>query len=146
MRIRNAILLTALLLACDSPLDVIIDQVASRHRSWTRLGIDDYSFTYQQSCFCPPDAIQAVRITVVNGAITSVRTAANDAPVSNLDWFQTIDGLFERLESHLRIDRATLSVDFHPQQFFPTHAEGDIRLTQDAAFTFTVSNFTSMAN
>lgn len=69
------------------------DLAAARAR-WARLGTTSYTWTYEQSCYCPPLTVHAV----VGGHITQITTepAKQKAP------FTTMDSLFDWIGEQLQ--------------------------------------------
>ena len=60
----------------------------------------DYQFIWQQQCFCLPDAVQPIRVTVHDGAITGA-TDLTGKPVSGdiRKALMSIDALYEYIRN-----------------------------------------------
>jgi Family of unknown function (DUF6174) len=71
---------------------------AEAQRLWQSRHPSDYRFVWQQTCFCPQEAVQPMRITVRNGVITSATDLAgaevSDAVRADL---MTIDALYRHI-------------------------------------------------
>ena len=70
----------------------------------------EYQFIWQQQCFCLPEAVQPIRVTVRGGAITAAADLTG-SPVSDdiRKGLITIDALYERIRSG---ERAGATVRF----------------------------------
>jgi hypothetical protein len=81
--------------AADAPAADAVDAVATAHHAWLAGRPADYRFVWQQTCFCLPEAVQPIRITVHGDAITSA-TGADGNPVSAdvRSGLKTIDALY----------------------------------------------------
>jgi Family of unknown function (DUF6174) len=74
---------------------------------WQSQHLSDYEFVWQQTCFCPPEAVQPIRVTVRGGVITSAADLAGK-PVSDdlrAD-LMTIDALYRHIldDTHTRAE------------------------------------------
>jgi hypothetical protein len=95
---------------------------------------DDYSYTFQLSCFCTPEAVQPVRITVRNGVITSATMLESGAPATPpADGFRTVPQLFDRIEAAMRdlekgvVDDVRVEYDAalgYPREFYLDPEQG----------------------
>jgi len=74
------------------------ESAADALRIWQDHHPRDYQFVWQRTCFCPPEAVQPIRVTVRNDAIVSATDLAG-APVSDAvaRGLSTIDGLYQRV-------------------------------------------------
>ena len=103
------------LAACGNPF---LSTLADQRDTWDAAALDDYAYTLQYGCFCPPEYTTPVRITVVADAVTSAVYAEDNEPVVAGDPAPegynafTIDGLFDEAERALReADDTTLAFD-----------------------------------
>ena len=80
-----------------------------------------YSFTWKQSCFCSPDSLRSMRITVTSGAITSAVFVDTQLPVSDgvRTNLKTIDGVFGMIQSAIDQDYDEVQVTYDPQLGYP---------------------------
>jgi hypothetical protein len=72
--------------------------VTEAARIWHARQLENYQFTWQQQCFCLPEAVQPIRITVRGGAIVSATTLTGE-PVDDevRSALLTIDALYQRV-------------------------------------------------
>jgi hypothetical protein len=79
---RLALALSVAVAACSSPFepDEARELAAARAR-WEERAFVDYTFVAQHGCFCSPETIGPVRITVQQGAIASVTLLETGQPV-----------------------------------------------------------------
>jgi hypothetical protein len=107
------------------------------HRIWQNHHPHDYQFVWQRTCFCLPDAVQPIRVTVHNDVIVAATDAAGAAvPDSVRSGLLTIDGLYQRV---LDGERAGAKVRFDstgagvPGQIYidpnPRVADDEFRVT-----------------
>src|SRR5262245_65221563 len=74
------------------------ETAADAQRIWRQQHIGNYAFVWQRTCFCLPEAVQPIRITVRGGLITE----ASDLSGKPIDdsirqGLLTIDALYERV-------------------------------------------------
>ena len=70
---RLAAFAVVLLLGCDkSPLEQSADELREARALWQEQGITSYQFELRYGCFCPPEVVRPVTITVINGVMTSM--------------------------------------------------------------------------
>lgn len=110
--------------ACDpdlgfSPFTERQRLVLARDR-WIDRAPESYAFTMQLTCFCV--AIQPMRVTVVNGAVVSVRPVGSD---EELDAryrgpFVPIPELFELVSSAIDRPAYRIQAEYDPVLGFPT--------------------------
>jgi hypothetical protein len=96
-----------LLVACGDSFFGPSDQRAldeARHR-WDSSGITNYTFDYQQDCFCA-DGGRLVRIEVESGLVVSAEPADGQGPLAaqKLSAWPTIDTLFNTIAALSRSD------------------------------------------
>lgn len=67
---------------------------------WYARHLESYQFTWQQQCYCLPEAVQPIRITVRGGTIVSANTLEG-VPVDDevRSGLMTIDALYQRVLS-----------------------------------------------
>jgi hypothetical protein len=81
--------------ACSSPFGPgdLRELVAAR-QLWESRGFADYVFDTRHGCFCRPDQVGPVRVTVREGAIVDVTFLETGEALSPDNWY-TIEQLFE---------------------------------------------------
>lgn len=120
-----ALLLATAGCGTTGPNSDLRSQIEQNRALWMQLGPASYQYGVQRLCFCGPDAIGPVRVTVENGAVVSRVYADSDEPVAaNLaSLFPTVDGLFDVLVDAMDRDAAQIDVTWDsatglPSEFF----------------------------
>lgn len=108
---------------------------------WDAAGIDNYAFTFRESCFCPPEFLGPFRITVEDGAVVSAEQ--NGRPATEQRTYPTIDALFEIIADAFDQDAETISLSYDAVLGVPLGGYIDYdALIADEEFSFEVSRFT----
>lgn len=112
--------------ACSDDLK----ELSLSKQRWQALDWKDYSYTYQQKCFCPVDYGRAMRVEVKNGQAISAYFVDTNEPVSEQVFkdIETINHLFEFLEKSLDRSPEKFIVSYHERYGFPEQIEIDMRL------------------
>jgi hypothetical protein len=143
VRLRTVIGAAALLLAgcASSAVDAPgADTVATAQRAWLAGRPANYRFVWQQTCFCLPEAVQPIRITVHGDAITSATDANGNAVSADVkSGLKTIDALYayalakQRAGAEVRVVGDARGI---PEQVFvdpnPRVADDELRVTVSA--------------
>jgi hypothetical protein len=95
------------------------DKLDSARARWERADYASYSFTAERSCFCTTEGRGPVRVTVQNGAVTSVTMIATGAAVAPEIWFD-IDDLFTLIDEQLVQLPSRLETDYDGTLGYPT--------------------------
>jgi hypothetical protein len=104
--------------------------LAAGRSAWRRAALTDYEYGYRKYCACHPDSPPETIVTVRGGAIVGVRHRPVDSPNEvqaekrNLQYYWTIDELFELIESGQRRG-AAVRASYDPQRGFPTEIHID---------------------
>jgi hypothetical protein len=102
-------------------------QWRQNRQKWTRQNLENYRYTLQVGCFCPPEVRQPVVVEVRNGKVTSVTAAENGKSV-NPDYFQNYDSvakLFEIVEDAIARDAYRLDIAYDETLGYPTQINID---------------------
>jgi hypothetical protein len=96
---------------------------AARAR-WAAAGYDHYSALFRWLCFCVPDYVAPVRLTVQDGAIVEVSYAegAGVQGTSDPERYMTVDELFDLLQEAIDANAYRIDVEYHPTLGYPTDA------------------------
>jgi hypothetical protein len=108
-----------------APVTALADHEARAR--WEARGPSSYSYELAAYCFCAPETIGPVVVTVVDGAVQSRTYKSTGAAVPALyaDFFPRIDDLFDMVRS-LRSQRLErLTVTYHPVLGYPARIEVD---------------------
>ena len=115
--------------------------LAEARARWATADVSDYAFTYQESCFCPPEFSGPFRITVENGRVDSV--TRNGRAATEQRTYPTIDALFDVIEDAFDRDAETVQVSYDADLGLPVNAYIDYEAAMaDEELGFTVTRFT----
>jgi len=126
--------------SCDSDASI-----AAAQHAWQARHLHDYRFVWQQSCFCLPDAVQPIEVTVQHDEIVAATdrsgVAVSDDVRKNL---MTIDALYRHVDAAqctAEMVRVTAAADG-----VPTLISIDPRRSvADDEFDVTISELTATA-
>ena len=135
--VRNAGLALSLLAFAGCRDSTGPNSVRAARMLWASQNITDYSYVGSQLCFCTvPEGL--VRVTVLNGKVTSAIDLATNTQVSSSGWL-TVDELFDLAEqAHPQV------LEFDAQFGFPKRIE-ICCLANDSGSVYTVSGFEMVA-
>jgi Family of unknown function (DUF6174) len=86
---------------------------------WNSLGISDYQYAFQRSCFCAPDFTAPVRIAVRQGQVAEVTSVQSGQP-RPIEGYPTVDDLFARLQEALDSGAENVQATYDPALGYPT--------------------------
>ena len=73
--------------------------IAAARTAWQARHVDDYRFVWQQTCFCLPDAVQPIVVTVHHGEIVSATDRSGVAVSADVrKSVMTIDALYRYVD------------------------------------------------
>jgi hypothetical protein len=131
--------------ACASPSWPTLEptgdpaQDLARHRARFADAVgDNYRLTYENSCFCPVEALQPVRLTVRNGEITEVYRRSDGAAVPASQWlaYRTVPAVFDAIADGLQNRAKQVTVDYHARYGYPQDVLVDYNMAADAFVGF----------
>jgi hypothetical protein len=128
--------------ACSSPFGPTEARLlASARAQWGARAFPDYTFHARHACFCTPEEIGPVRITVRQGSIESVTLLATGEAVDAASWF-TIEQLFERIPLSAKNEGVDdVAVEYDPTLGFPSSVRVKYEAgILDAGEAYTVTN------
>lgn len=111
---------------------------------WSAAQLAHYRYTFEASCFCPPDFVRPIVIEVRQGALVAARYRDDGTPVRPeiVAEYATIDQLFTLLQNAYGQRGSRLSVQYDQELGYPTSAGIDyIPDAVDDEFAFTVDSF-----
>lgn len=137
--------LCILLVACDGSGFLSgggLGTLRRNHERWTDLGIHDYDFHFQRSCYCGAESTEPVRVEVRAGILSRVISVATgqDAAQSPYATWPTIDSLFVWTERSFSYDYK-ITILYDRAHHFPARVTGDFPGAIDDEFTHTATNF-----
>ena len=111
---------------------------------WRREAPRDYRYDFELHCFCGADLHRPVTVFVRNGAVYDATYADDGRPVPTayLQYYRTIDGLFEIIGDAINRRADFIDVDYDSRYGYPRFADIDYeRRTADDEIYFTVRRF-----
>ena len=102
-------------------------ELNDRRSKWVSKNIRDYQYTFNWSCFCPPEHNKAVIISVRNGVLASIKYEDGSGAVDKTKYanYRTIDGLFEFLQDAINRKAYRITVSYDANLGYPTSASID---------------------
>jgi hypothetical protein len=86
---------------------------------WHSLGLADYRYSFQRSCFCAPGVTSEVEIVVKAGQVAQVSYAGTGQVVSP-DGYPTVDALFDTLQRAFDGGAYEIRAAYDPGRGYPT--------------------------
>jgi hypothetical protein len=129
------------MIGCDSFTVTGINDLEAAKAQWRTAAVTSYTYSLRRSCFCPPESVGPVEISVVNGQVVQRTLVDTGASVTDVDRWPDVEGLFEYAERALR-EADEVTVDYHPDYGFPVQVNADwIRQAVDDEENLTVLSF-----
>ena len=130
-----ALLPLALLISCVSRSEAVSQQsVEMQYRLWSEMA-QNYKFSFQQLCFCLPDYIRPMRITVRDNHIVKVIFEDNQSEVPSeiVTDLKTIDDIFQTIINAESLPAHSVNIEYDQNKYFPLKVDIDFdnRLADD---------------
>ena len=140
--VKLAVALSLGAAACSSPFGPQEARLLADSRAqWDQRTFADYTFEARRDCFCPPEEVGPVRITVRQGAIVELTLLETGEAVDPLLWL-TIEQLYDQIPRWGKYHGVEdVIVDYDPTLGFPSRVQ--VRYEEgitDAGLSYTVSN------
>lgn len=151
---RLSFLLSALLLAgcgatasnatADNPSGKAPENLQQAQALWNTEGSSTYQVTVTQTCFCPPDLRQPMRVSVSDGEVIEVEGL--EQPLQQRDQLDTsrltVTGLFGFIEQSAKRDPHKLEVEYDARFGFPRRIDYDgHEMIADDEFQYELTDF-----
>ena len=104
------------------------EELNQNRESWEVQGITDYQMEFRWQCFCSPDFVAPVIISVTRGdTLDSVVFAENGLPADRTfsPNYLSIDGLFDLIQDAIDRSAFRISVKYHSELGYPISAAID---------------------
>lgn len=108
----------AFVAACAQPSGQLLttqSELDAYWQQWDAMDLNDYRFTFERSCFCPPEFRPRVAITVKNREVESVHDAHSGNLLADPPYSYTIDDLFAIIQGAVDEGAVTVSVSYDPR-------------------------------
>ncbi len=138
----------AFVVACAqllNPLSAAQEQLDTHRQRWEAVGLIDYRFTFERTCFCPPEFSPTVIITVKNKVVESVQDAQSGELLTNPPYPYTIDDIFTIIQEAIEKGSAEVSATYDAQLGYPIDVYIDTYANAiDEEYSMKVRNFTEL--
>jgi hypothetical protein len=141
-----ALLALATVASGCSDLTGLERELEANRELWESEGPASYVFDYRVVCYCPPEIVRAVTITIDDGEVVGATYVDSGQPVDPFSPgdYPTVDDLFDEIESALAEDPYSVRAEYDPQLGYPTDIFVDFEEnTADEEWGFVVGRFTS---
>lgn len=133
--------LVVVVYGCSSPFGPDeVRALASARERWAGRAFADYIFDTRHGCFCPPELVGPVRVTVRQGAIVGATLLETGEATTPGNWY-TIDQLFELIPTFAEEEGVDdVAVEYDPTFGYPASVE--VRFEEgilDAGSSYTVT-------
>jgi hypothetical protein len=113
--------------ACDGAPDETrtrLEEIQVHRSLWEAQRPARYRYVLRARCFCGPDAVRPVEVTVEDGAVTARRYADDGTEVPEELWTlsSSVSGLFDRLEAAVDDDADDIQVTWDSESGLPREA------------------------
>ena len=120
----------SLLLGCILKDDEFTDiqlKLDQNRRKWTSAMVSNYQFNFRWICYCGPEYVDPVNISVRENRIDSAVFVEDDVPVAveGLERYRTIEGLFDLLQEGIDKNAHSISAEYHSELGYPVNASID---------------------
>lgn len=127
----------------DSPIGPVTTLDSAQER-WEKENVQDYTFEFRWLCFCTPDYVRPVSLTVRGGVLISgeYTDTGSTLTIEQLDRYQTIDELFEMIEEAVADNAHQITATYNQTYGFPDDVYIDYReMLADEERGFQITNF-----
>jgi hypothetical protein len=119
-----------LLLGCilkDDRLADVQSELDQNRKKWASAMASNYQFNFRWECYCSPEYVGPVNISVRENRIDGAAFVEDDVPVAveGLERYRTIEGLFDLLQEGIDKDAHSISAEYHPELGYPVKASID---------------------
>ena len=98
-------------------------QLDYNRKKWDAEMASNYQFGFEWSCYCIEDYVAPVNITVRDNRVRGAAFVEGDVPIPidiAIERYQTIDELFNLIQSAIDANADSISVEYHPESGYPT--------------------------
>lgn len=111
-----------------------------RRGRWVDQAISDYTFTWEQRCFCDEYEIGPFETSIVDGEVVETLWIGNSAGDVSAERPETVPLLFDVIERYLAMHPVRFEVSYHEQLDYPNSMYADVDLMiADEEYGFVVS-------
>ena len=124
-----------------------INKLENQFKLWKSNNIDNYNFDFRWSCYCTPEFIEPVNITINNNKIISAVYIKTKQRVKDTSYLKTFDQLFDYIKDAYKRKAWDIKVKYDQNYNFVRYNYIDyIEKAIDDERGFEVSNFNILNN
>jgi hypothetical protein len=130
------------LLAGAAHADTPLPEFSAALQKWHAIGLHDYSFTLNQSCFCM--GVQPVRITVSHDTVQSARNLQDGSAVTEetLGTLPSMDGIFQKIAEGYAKPADHIALTLNPEYGYPERVYIDyVAMMADEELIYEIRDF-----
>lgn len=107
-------------IACGDSTGPEVDRLNEQRSLWEAAGLQDYTYDVRRVCFCPFRE-DGARLTVVGGTLAGATDISTGEALesSEVQWYHTIEGLFDLIQDAYDRDAHSVHVDFDTNRGYP---------------------------
>jgi Family of unknown function (DUF6174) len=129
--------------ACQSATAPGESDLALARQRWAQSNVRSYDYTISRSCFCTPESMRPVTVSVTNGIVTRQVYADTGGPVATaIPDFTTVDALFDVIDAAFARHADRVDASYDPIRGVPLSIWIDASFQMaDEEFGYSVSAF-----
>ncbi len=111
----------------DDRLADVQSKLDQNRKKWMSKVVSNYQFNFRWECYCSPEYVAPVNISVRENRIDGAVFVENEVPVAveGLERYRTIEGLFDLLQEGIDENAHTISAHYHSELGYPVKASID---------------------
>lgn len=126
--------------------DSLMAELLRAQSRWERNGTPNYRYQARWTCFCPPEYVALVDVSVIEGQVNQVSFAdpAFVGEVPDPERFGPVSDLFEFVQDAIAKDAARIDAVYHPELGYPVDVFVDFdELLADEELGFIVQSLSA---
>ena len=141
---------SSMLMGCGSSgSGEVTGTLATQRSRWSQQNLTSYRFRFRWNCFCTPEFVRPVEITVREKNIVSISdpTSGTSLDPASFSRYRTISGLFDLLQEAAELPADRIDVTYDAELAYPTTAFVDYSVrTADEEIGFAASMLVPLQN
>ena len=111
----------------DDRLADVQSKLDQNRKKWMSKVVSNYQFNFRWECYCSPEYVGPVNISVRENRIDGAVFVENEVPVAveGLERYRTIEGLFDLLQEGIDENAHTISAHYHSELGYPVKVSID---------------------
>ena len=111
----------------DGRLTDVQSKLDQNRKKWASAMMSNYQFNFRWLCYCTPEYVAPVNVTVRESRIDGVAFVESDVSVAieDLKRYRTIKGLFDLLQEGIDKNAHSISAEYHSELGYPVKVSID---------------------